>query len=262
MFAIWKTIAPHVTAFTKCCFGTRLGSSADEAGPLNARPSPIAQQHRVDRPHMPGRMQRKPHQRQRASACSRITDQDDPAPVVAVGHVARGQHEEDSRREQRQPGQAQIQRRMRDLVHLPGHRDRLRLRAQNHQQPRRLVEPEVARQKRAACACSATPPPPSRSHPLPYRLCVSYFRQRDSRATPQCSPHQHQIHRHPQPRSPPAPAPAPPRPPTPSRLPRSRAQLPHQLDVPHRRADVDDYAQRDQCHARPQRQPRGVRRRD
>ncbi len=43
-----------------------------------------------------------------------------------------------------------------------------------------------------------------------------------------------------------------------ARLPRSCTQLPHQLDVPHRRADIDDHAQHDQRHARRQRQARGV----
>ena len=42
MFAIWKMVAPQVTALTKCSLGTRLGSSALDAGPLNARPSPMS----------------------------------------------------------------------------------------------------------------------------------------------------------------------------------------------------------------------------
>ena len=41
MFAIWYTVAPQVTAFTNCFLPTSVGSRALEAGPLNARPSPI-----------------------------------------------------------------------------------------------------------------------------------------------------------------------------------------------------------------------------
>ena len=41
MLAIWKTVAPQVMALTKCSWSTRWGSSAELAGPLNARPEPI-----------------------------------------------------------------------------------------------------------------------------------------------------------------------------------------------------------------------------
>jgi len=40
-FAIWKIVAPQVTAFTKCSFGTSVGSSELIAGPLKHRPVPI-----------------------------------------------------------------------------------------------------------------------------------------------------------------------------------------------------------------------------
>ena len=41
IFAVRYTVALHVTAFTKCSDGTRLGSIAVAAGPLNALPIPI-----------------------------------------------------------------------------------------------------------------------------------------------------------------------------------------------------------------------------
>ena len=40
-FDTWNTLAPHVTAFTKCSFGTSVGTSAEAAGPEKHRPSPI-----------------------------------------------------------------------------------------------------------------------------------------------------------------------------------------------------------------------------
>ena len=42
MLAIWKTMAPQVTALTKWCLGIRLGRNAEEAGLLKARPIPMA----------------------------------------------------------------------------------------------------------------------------------------------------------------------------------------------------------------------------
>src|SRR5664280_2382715 len=63
-----------------------------------------------------------------------------------------GKHEEETWCEEGQPGEAEIERRMGDLVDLPGHRDVLRLRSQDHQKARRLVESEIAREKRSARA--------------------------------------------------------------------------------------------------------------
>jgi hypothetical protein len=41
IFAVWKTFAPHVTAFTKSFSGTKCGTSALDAGPLKALAAPI-----------------------------------------------------------------------------------------------------------------------------------------------------------------------------------------------------------------------------
>jgi hypothetical protein len=41
MVAIWKMVAPQVTALTKSSLGTSCGMSAELAGPLKARPVPM-----------------------------------------------------------------------------------------------------------------------------------------------------------------------------------------------------------------------------
>jgi hypothetical protein len=40
-WAIWKMVAPQVTAFTKCSLGTNVGTRALAAGPLKQRPVPM-----------------------------------------------------------------------------------------------------------------------------------------------------------------------------------------------------------------------------
>ena len=69
-------------------------------------------------------------------------------------------------------------------IHLPRHRDRLRLGPQDHHQPRRLVQPKVPRKKR-----NARRQPAPRSHPLPYLLMVAYFACRKGTQQRQTSRH-------------------------------------------------------------------------
>jgi len=63
--------------------------------------------------------------------------------IEAVGHVPGRQHEEEAGKEERQAGVAQVQRAVGDGVDLPGHRHRLRLRAQDGRHARQLVPPEI-----------------------------------------------------------------------------------------------------------------------
>ncbi len=171
----------------KVVLGHQAGQQRGRRWPAERAPQSNPQKHRIDRPHPQGRMQRKPHQRDRAYRLNRIAHQDDPAPIVPVGHMSRGEDKDDPRRKQRQAGEAQGERRMRDLVNLPCHRNRLRLRPQDHQQPRHLIQPEVAREKGAAharlhCLRAGARLRPRGSSPAPtptlchIALMVSHFR--------------------------------------------------------------------------------------
>src|ERR1019366_5707867 len=122
-------------------------------------PRPNAYKHSVDRPDATVRMQRKVDQRQGAEGLRCIAAEDDGAAVVAVGDVSGSEHEEDDGGEERQPGEAERERGVGNLVDLPGDSDGLRLRAKNDQQAGRLVEAEVARKKRAPRARAPRPVP-------------------------------------------------------------------------------------------------------
>src|SRR5882757_8060913 len=62
--------------------------------------------------------------------------------------MARGQHADQSRKKEGKASQSEFQRRVRDLVNLPRHGNRLRFSAENHHQARALVQPEVTRAER------------------------------------------------------------------------------------------------------------------
>jgi len=91
---------------------------------------------------------REPQHDARADGLHHVAEQDDAAAVVAVGGVAGGEHAEDAGQKEREAGEAKLQRRVCDLVDLPGDRHGLRLGAKDGHQPRDLVEPEVTRTKR------------------------------------------------------------------------------------------------------------------
>ena len=115
-------------------------------------------------------MQRKVHQRHRAERLDRVADQDNPSPVVAVGDMTRCQHKEDSRSKQGQPGKAQVERRMRDLVHLPRHTQPTA--PQRPQSP--ASAPSGTAESLATETRSPRPSPQPRSHPLPYQPMFAY----------------------------------------------------------------------------------------
>ena len=82
-----------------------------------------------------------------------ITNQDDVAPIEAVGHVAAGQYKEEAGQEQRETGVPKIERAVRDLVDLPGNRDGLSFCAHDDQCAGRLIQSEVSI---GECRCSGT----------------------------------------------------------------------------------------------------------
>ena len=88
MLAIWKTVAPQVMAFTKCSVETRWGSSAELAGPLNARPDPIRNSTAKIGSTLCSPLQGEDQQRQGAQYLENVADQDHLAAVVAVGDMA------------------------------------------------------------------------------------------------------------------------------------------------------------------------------
>jgi hypothetical protein len=88
-------------------------------------------------------VQRDPEEKSRGEGLQAIADQDDVAFVVTVGHVPGGQRKQDAGKKESKPGIAQAQGRLGDLVDLPGHGKRLRLRTQNDEQTSRLIQAEV-----------------------------------------------------------------------------------------------------------------------
>ena len=124
----------------------RAGSGAGE-GAAEAN----AEQHGVDGPDAAngaGAAEREAQQNAAAEGLKGVAGEDDAAAVVAIGDVARGEHEEQPGKEQREAGVAEIERGVRDLVDLPRHGHRLCLGPEDHEQTRRLVEAEVAREQR------------------------------------------------------------------------------------------------------------------
>ena len=81
-------------------------------------------------------------QRRRGEPGGHLADADDRAPVVAVGDMARDQHEQRGRDELGQPDEAEIERIVGDVVHLPGHRHRLHLQGDGAGDPRHPIKRE------------------------------------------------------------------------------------------------------------------------
>ena len=79
-----------------------------------------------------------------ASAGDHLADAHDHAPVVAVGDMARDQHEQRRRNELGQPDQAEIERIVGDVVHLPADRHRLHLQGDGAGDPRHPIEARTA----------------------------------------------------------------------------------------------------------------------
>ena len=97
-----------------------------------------------------GARQSEVKQGRRADELERVAQQDDEAAVVAVCGVAGGQDAEEAGQEERKAGVAERERRVGDLVDLPGDCHGLRLGTENDEQASGLVEAKVARLKGAA----------------------------------------------------------------------------------------------------------------
>ncbi len=105
-------------------------------------------QHKVNRQNAMKPGSREPQQQRRARRLERIAQQHHAPAVKPVGDVAGRQQKKQSRQKQREPGVAQVERAMRDLVDLPGNRKRLRLGPDHNCAARRLVQAKIARLKR------------------------------------------------------------------------------------------------------------------
>ena len=95
----------------------------------------VQQQHRINRIDRSQAVQRERQQQQRAQGKRGQASLQDAQPREAVRGMPRRQEQEDARQKLRQPHQPQIQRPMRQPVHLPGHRHRLHLRSERRQEP-------------------------------------------------------------------------------------------------------------------------------
>ena len=97
-------------------------------------------------------MQRDRQQQRGRNCLQRIAQQHNRAAVIAVGDMARGQHEDDARKKERESRVAELQRRVRDLVHMPRNAHGLRFRAHYADQARRRVEAKITRPPGDCCA--------------------------------------------------------------------------------------------------------------
>ena len=86
-------------------------------------------------------------QRARAEHLQRVTGQDHASAVESISHMACRKKKNQPRQKQRQPRVTQVDGAVRNRVHLPRHRDRLRFGAQDHGHARQLVSPEILRGK-------------------------------------------------------------------------------------------------------------------
>ena len=77
-------------------------------------------------------------------ALQRLADLQQAAPVVAVGHLARHQHERRHRQELDQPDQPEVERTAGERIHLPGHRHPQHLKGQGGAGPCAPIEHEWA----------------------------------------------------------------------------------------------------------------------
>ena len=86
-----------------------------------------------------------------------LADADNQPPVVAVGDMAGDQHEQGGRDELNEADQSEIERIVRQVIHLPGHRHRLHLQGDGAEHPRQPIECErpVMPKRRVGRFCGA-----------------------------------------------------------------------------------------------------------
>jgi hypothetical protein len=116
--------------------------------PAERATRPDDEENRKNRPHAVDAGPREAKKHRGTDRLQRVANQDHMTAVEAVGHVAGGQNEDQPRQKQHQPRVAQIDGPVRDLVDLPRHRQRLRLRAHDDDDACELIAEEVAGEKR------------------------------------------------------------------------------------------------------------------
>jgi hypothetical protein len=89
-------------------------------------------------------VEREEEERGAAEDLKSVADQDDLAPVEAVGHMAGRQHEDESGKKKREAGIAEVDSAVRDEIDLPGDGERLRLGSDHDHDARKLIAAKIA----------------------------------------------------------------------------------------------------------------------
>ena len=113
----------QVTALAKFSLGTRFGVIACEAGLPNARPAPITATRQIDEPERRRAGDDGEGQRQHRGRADAEGNDDDPAAVVGVGHMAGDEREDSEGGEGGEARDAQRDGAAGQLVQIPADRD-------------------------------------------------------------------------------------------------------------------------------------------
>jgi hypothetical protein len=140
--ATWKVEELSATACAEVRVGTRLRSTACEAGIMKARALPYSTS-TANTGHTASAGQRKAHQQQAAQQLGAMHSRIDVAAVVGVGHVAGPQDQHQEGRELRQADQAEVEQAVGDLVDLPADGHALHLHGEGAEEAGGQVEGEI-----------------------------------------------------------------------------------------------------------------------